>query len=140
MNTAEDRSSRSHYTEHYGGKPFAIERCIFKTRRINPLLDIEVWIFLRKTRRINPLLAIEARIFLRKTRRITMKRNKILSLLLSVSMLTALTACGSQGSDTPAASTDAASTAAATESAVFSGGVILRITIRFIKILELRKH
>ncbi|MFQ8981850.1 MAG: hypothetical protein ACLR6I_16060 [Waltera sp.] len=30
-----------------------------------------------------------------------MKRNKILSLLLSVSMLTALTACGSQGSDTP---------------------------------------
>ena len=46
-----------------------------------------------------------------------MKRNKILSLLLSVSMLTALTACGSQGSDTPAASTDAAGTAAATESA-----------------------
>ena len=46
-----------------------------------------------------------------------MKRNKILSLLLSVSMLAALTACGSQGSDTPAASTDAASTAAATESA-----------------------
>ena len=34
-----------------------------------------------------------------------MKRNKILSLLLSVSMLTALTACGSQSSDTPAAST-----------------------------------
>lgn len=41
-----------------------------------------------------------------------MKRNKILSLLLSVSMLTALTACGSQGSGTPAASTtDSGSTA-----------------------------
>ena len=60
-----------------------------------------------------------------------MKRNKILSLLLSVSMLTALTACGSQGSDTPAASTDAASTAAATESAASSdnGYVLDKVTL-----------
>ena len=50
-----------------------------------------------------------------------MKRNKILSLLLSVSMLTALTACGSQGSDTPAASTtDSGSTTAAAESTASS--------------------
>lgn len=61
-----------------------------------------------------------------------MKRNKILSLLLSVSMLTALTACGSQGSDTPAASTtDNGSTTAATESTASSddGYVLDKVTL-----------
>ena len=61
-----------------------------------------------------------------------MKRNKILSLLLSVSMLTALTACGSQSSDTPAASTtDNGSTTAATESTASSddGYVLDKVTL-----------
>ena len=62
-----------------------------------------------------------------------MKRNKILSLLLSVSMLTALTACGSQGSDTPAASTtDSGSTASsAAESTASSddGYVLDKVTL-----------
>ena len=61
-----------------------------------------------------------------------MKRNKILSLLLSVSMLTALTACGSQGSDTPAASTtDSGSTTAAAESTASSDDsyVLDKVTI-----------
>ena len=61
-----------------------------------------------------------------------MKRNKILSLLLSVSMLTALTACGSRSSDTPAASTtDNGSTTAATESTASSddGYVLDKVTL-----------
>ncbi len=59
-----------------------------------------------------------------------MKKNKILSLLLSVSMLTALTACGNSA-DAPAASTDAGSTAASTESAAASddGYVLDKITL-----------
>ena len=62
-----------------------------------------------------------------------MKRNKILSLLLSVSMLTALTACGSQGSDTPAASTtDSGSTASSVAESTASsddGYVLDKVTL-----------
>lgn len=62
-----------------------------------------------------------------------MKRNKILSLLLSVSMLTALTACGSQGSGTPAASTtDSGSTASSVAESTASsddGYVLDKVTL-----------
>ena len=69
-----------------------------------------------------------------------MKRNKILSLLLSVSMLTALTACGSQGSDTPAASTtDSGSTASSDAGVDGLSGTLSIITIMSIYIVDRMK-